>query len=312
MRQLLLPLRDLFTILFFVYLGASVNLPTVIAKLPLILLFTSIVILIKCVLIICIFIRFKFHSRTSFSIAILLSQVGEFAFILLNQAFVLRVISEESYHFAVASVLLTIAVTPILVTNMEKIYITSKRFIKKKLPDMEGFLQSHVDREPAHIDALSLKDHVVICGFGRVGRYIGRALDMAKISYIAIDYNLHVVETARKEGVNIIYGDPTDIDILDYAQAETATCLISAVPDTFSQEMIVLNSKKLNQKIVIFSRVNQEKNQERLKDLGAHIIIQPEFEASLAIVRKIFTVFNIPREDTIGKIKRLRIEHGMG
>jgi CPA2 family monovalent cation:H+ antiporter-2 len=89
------PLRDLFTILFFVYLGASVNLPTVIAKLPLILLFTSIVILIKCVLIICIFIRFKFHSRTSFSIAILLSQVGEFAFILLNQAFVLRVISEE-------------------------------------------------------------------------------------------------------------------------------------------------------------------------------------------------------------------------
>ena len=134
---------------------------------------------------------------------------------------------------------------------------------------------------------------------------------MANIPFIAIDYNYQIVEKERKRGTNIIYGDPTDIDILNFAQCETASAIISAVPDAFSQEMIVLNAKMLNTRIKVLSRVGLEKQQRRLKDLGAEVVIQPEFEAALSIIRNILLGYNLSKKDIVGKIKRLKLEHGM-
>ena len=119
------------------------------------------------------------------------------------------------------------------------------------------------------------------------------------------------MNNSRKRGINIIYGDPTDIDILDFAQCEYASTIISAVPDAFSQEMIILNSKMLNSKIRILTRVGLEMQQRRMKDLGAEIVIQPEFEAALSIVRKVLLEYNLTKKDIVGKIKRLKLEHGM-
>jgi voltage-gated potassium channel Kch len=134
---------------------------------------------------------------------------------------------------------------------------------------------------------------------------------MANIPYIAIDYNLYIVERAKKQGVNIIYGDPSDIDILDYAQVDEAAVIILAVPERDIQEAIVLNAKKLNRKIFIISRIHREADQVRMKDMGVNLIIQPEFEASLSIVQKIYRWHRLGKEEIINKIKRLKIEHGV-
>jgi len=305
------PLRDIFAILFFVFLGATVNLGMVIANIPAILIFSMFLILIKIAVIIGIFIFFHFHSRTSFSLALSLAQVGEFAFVILYQGFGMKIISEPIYHFALVSVLISIILTPILAQSRNHIYIKIKKLVKKYLPPLYHYISHTLDREPPHIEALNIKHHVIVCGFGRVGRYIGRALTLAEVPFIAIDYNLYTVEKAKEQGINIIYGDPTNVDILDYAECETATCIVSAVPERFAQETIILNAKKLNHKIIIFTRVEQEFDQKRMKDLGAEVVIQPEFEAALSIIRKILFNFNISKEDIIGKIKRLKIEHGM-
>ena len=134
---------------------------------------------------------------------------------------------------------------------------------------------------------------------------------MANIPYVAIDYNLFIVERARRAGVNIIYGDPTDLDILDYAQVESAIILVLAVPESRAQEAIVLNAKKLNRDIYIISRVHREADQSRMKDLGVNLVIQPEFEASLSIIKKIYLWHNIDKGEIVNKIKRLKIEHGL-
>ena len=75
--------------------------------------------------------------------------------------------------------------------------------------------------------------------------------------------------------------------------------------------MVILNAKSLNPKMIIFTRVARENEQRRMKDLGAEIVVQPEFEASLSIIKKIFHEFKIPQEEIAGKIRRLKIEHGM-
>ena len=119
------------------------------------------------------------------------------------------------------------------------------------------------------------------------------------------------MERAKKEGVNIIYGDPTEIDVLDYAQCDEASVLIAAVPGSFSQEMIIFNAKRLKPKLIVFTRVHQEEEQRRMRDLGVEVVVQPEFEAALSIVRRILYRRGFDREEIARKVKRLKIEHGM-
>lgn len=305
------PLRDIFTILFFVVLGASIDVSQLFLKLPSTLLFVAIAMLLKFVIVSALFTYFKFHSKTAFSGGLLLSQIGEFAFVVLHQSYFAQIVSNDTYYFGITATLITIALSPILIDHKDKMYLGLRKFVRTHFPAIDHYISHQVDSEPAHIDVLNLSHHVVICGYGRVGSYIGRALSLADIPFVAIDYNFSIVEEQKKKGINIIYGDPSDIDMLDFADAEKALMLISAVPDAFSQEMIVLNAKILNPKIIILSRVAIETQRQRIKDLGAEIVIQPEFEAALSIVKKVLVGFKIPRKDIIGKIKRLKLEHGM-
>jgi len=305
------PLRDLLMVVFFVFLGLTIQPLFVFSHLIPILTFTLLVIFIKITVVLTIFLFFKFHSRTAFSLAISLFQIGEDAFILIYQGFFNKSISTDNYYFGLTVVLLTLISTPFLILKKDEIYFYIRKFIKKHLSFLETFITYRFDREPPNIDVLPLKDHIIICGFGRVGRYIGRALMLANIPYIAIDYNFHTVENAKKEGINIIYGDPTEIDVLDYAECEHASVIVSAVAERFAQEMIIFNSKKLNPHIVIFTRVHRDSDQKRMKDIGVELVVQPEFEASLAIVRRILLWKGIDKDEIAKKIKRLKIEHGM-
>lgn len=305
------PLRNLLGVIFFVYIGSHIELRLVISYLPSILLFTVGVIIIKALVVLIIFLILRFHSRTSFSLSMYLFQIDEDAFILMSSAYLSKVISLEKYLFIITAVLITFILTPIFINNKDKSYRAIRGFIKKYLPFLENFIAYRIDSNQSPIDELIIKNHVVICGYGRIGSYIGRSLMMANIPYVAIDYNLFTVERAKKQGVNIIYGDPSDIDILDYAQVESAIILIMALPEKNIQETIVLNAKKLNRKLYIISRVHKERDQARMKDLGVDLVIQPEFEASLSIIKKIYLWHKIDKQDIINKIRRLKIEHGI-
>jgi len=305
------PLRDIFTILFFVVMGATIDVSQLLQKLPMTIVFVVIAMICKFFIIDLLFTYYKFHSKTAFSAGMYLTQIGEFAFVVLRQAQVGGLLNNDLYYFAITSTLVTITLSPILIDHKDKVYAMLRKYIKKYAPAFDHYVIHHIDSQPAHIDVLGLEKHVVICGYGRVGSYIGRALTLAHVPFVAIDINVRIVEEYKKKGVNIIYGDPSDIDILDFADADKANMLISAVPDLYSQEMIVLNAKILNPKIIVFSRVAIEEYRQRIKDLGAEIVVQPEFEAALSIVKKVLVGFNIPKKDIIGKVRRLKIEHGM-
>jgi len=305
------PLRNLLGVIFFVYIGSHIELPLVIPHLPLILLFTAGVIIIKALVILIIFLALKFHSKTSFNLSMYLFQIDEDAFILMSSAYLSKVITLEKYLFIITSVLITFILTPIFINNKDKFYRGIREFIKKYITFLEKFIAYRIDSNQSPIDTLEIKNHVVICGYGRIGSYIGRSLMLANIPYVAIDYNLYQVEKAKKRGANIIYGDPTDIDILDYAQVEDATIIILAVPDRSEQESIVINAKKLNKNIFVISRVHRQSDQVRMKDMGANLVVQPEFEASLSIIKKIYLWHKLDKEDIVNKIRRLKIEHGI-
>lgn len=305
------PFRDLLGVIFFVYIGSNIEVSHIITNLPSILLFSFIVMLVKGIIILLIFLFMRFHSKTSFSLATYLFQIDEDAFILMSTAYLNGVLTQDKYLFIIASTLITLIATPFLIKNKDSIYKSIRFFTKKYFGVVENFLVTRVDSNRSPIDELNLKDHVVLCGYGRIGSYVGRSLIMANIPYIAIDYNLYTVEKARRSGVNIIYGDPSDIDILDYAQADEAAILVLAVPEKNTQEAIVLAAKKLNRDLYIVSRVHKEQDQTRMKDLGVDLVVKPEFEASLSIIRRIYRLHKMDKIEVVNKIKRLKIEHGL-
>lgn len=305
------PLRDLFSIVFFAMLGMSVSISGLLANAPRILIFALIIVVAKMVLISVLFARLKIHSRSALYIGILLSQVGEFAFLIIQRGYVAGIMSEQSFVFSSGVTIVTLILSPSLIYNKQTVYLKLRRLIRKTLPGLDSYIKNRVDRDHTHIEGLEVSDHVVICGYGRVGGYIGRALTLAQIDFIVIDTDYDVVLKARDTGITAIYGDPTDIDILEYARCSEAEILISAVPTITDQETIILNAKLLNKEIYIFGRVEHEGEQRRLKDLGAHVMIQPEFEAALSIVRKIYSAHRLSKESMVGKIQRLKLEHGM-
>ncbi|MBI2052033.1 NAD-binding protein, partial [Candidatus Roizmanbacteria bacterium] len=305
------PLRDLMAIVFFVFIGTHIQAQQAVVYIPQILLFSAFLIGAKMLVLLLVFLYFRFSTRMAFSLAVFLFQASENAFILLTLAFTNKIFTQEQYLFLISSVLLSLMLTPILINSKDAMYDVIRGFFKRYVPAIELFIKHRLDFDQSPLDVFDLKNHVVICGYGRIGSQVGKALSLANIPFIAIDYNFHTIEKAKKDGVTAIYGDPTDFDVLDFAEVEHASALVSAVPSKFDQERVVLNAKKLNPKIVLISRVHNEKDRQRMKDLGVHAVVSPEIEASLSIVRKIFMLKRMSQDDIVRRIRHIKLVQGV-
>ena len=163
------PSRDLLAVIFFVYIGLNIRLDLIVFALPKILLFTTLVIFIKALIVLTVFLILKFHSKTALTLALYLFQIDEDAFILMSTAFNNKVITLDNYMFITTSMLLTLIATPIFIKNKDKIYQTVRLCIKKCLPFLDTFIRYRIDSNQSAIDVISIKNHIIICGYGRVG-----------------------------------------------------------------------------------------------------------------------------------------------
>ncbi len=308
------PLRDVMAIIFFVYVGSQIHLSEILGSVPAIVLFAVLTVIVKMIVITTVFIYFKLSSRVAFSVGLFLFQVSENAFILLSLAFSNGVFSSQEYLFLLTSILLGLVLTPFVINQKDILYLQLRSFIKRFLPPVELWVKSNVDfanpllmeEQPKH------SDHIIVCGFGRVGSRIGNALMLAHIPFVAIDYNFREVEKAKKEGIPIIYGDPADEDVLKYAQIENARAIVIAIPSRHDQEMLILHSLKLNPNITIISRAHTSSDSRRLKDIGAHSMIVPEVEASLSVIRKLYSLKRVPKEDSLRLLGQIKVAEGVG
>lgn len=303
------PLRDLFAVIFFVSLGMALPVWQLRFVWMNLIILSAIILLGKGIIVQVISQYLGYHKKTSFLVALSLLPTSEFAFILAREGLTLGVLSSSTYITIVATAFLTILISMPLVADGQKLYYWYQKSIWGKFPIL-GRRKQPV--ELSETEGFPIKDHVVICGFGRVGKYIGRAFDLAHIPYLVVEYNWNIVKALRDSGVSVVYGDPGDMSVLDYAQVDFAKVIIIAIPDYHTQELIIANTHTLNKNIKIFCRTHHEEDQKRLKSLGVHTIIQPEFEAAISIVQRLYGEFGVSTEQMAGKISRLKIEHGLG
>ncbi len=303
------PLRDLFITVFFLILAMTTNPLQWLIHWQLILELVLILILVKLLVVSGLIFYFGYHSKVAFLVGVGLVQVGEFGFVLAQEGLHQSLITPTSYSTIIAVTLLTIILTPFLFESGTKVYEAIRRFTHRYLPQLAVFLFPEYQEDKAE-EELDIKNHIIICGYGRMGRYIGRALQLSKIPFIVIDYNKQVVAQLEQASIPVIYGDPAEFEVLKRAQVKTAKAIVIAIPDFYTQSRIITQAKTLNPQVKILCRTHQEGDVPRLRTLGAEIIVQPEFEAGVYVVNKLAHLFHFS-EDPRQHIHRLRIEHGI-
>lgn len=297
------PLRDIFVALFFVTLGFMVSPSVIISNIGLILGLSAIILLLKIVLVFTISFAFGYRGKTAISNSFALAQVGEFAFVIFSAALSLGLLTAQETSIGISVTLMTLIVSPIL-------YDMVLPFWKKmkKLSTNRPFLSRIFSAGEKHdVETESYKDHIVICGYGRVGRWVGKALQSSNVPFVVVEYNQKVIQELVTSGIPALYGDPAEPEVLEAVGIRSSKAVILAIPDRIAQETLIAYVQTVAPDTKIISRVHQDVDWEKLKNLQVDKIVQPEFEAALAIVRSIFSSMGKSKEEISSVTKSLRL-----
>ncbi len=299
------PLRDLFVALFFVTLGFLVVPSVIISNLGLILILSAIILLLKSVIVFVISIIFGYRGKTAVANSFALAQVGEFAFVIFSEALALNLLNKTETSIGISVALLTLVISPILYNFTLPFW----RKMKSLTSGSKYFSKLFSVGEKYEVPDGEYKDHIIICGYGRVGRWIGRALQDFEVPFVVVEYDQNVVQDLKQANIPVIYGDPTEPEVLEAVGVRSSKAVILAIPDRIAQETLVAYVQTVAPASKIISRVHQDSDWEKLKSLKVDKIVQPEFEAAIAIVKGVLISMGKSREEISSATKSLRLSH---
>ncbi len=261
------PFKGLLLGLFFIGVGSSINFNLIIEKPALVLSIVLLIMLIKSAVLLLAGRIFKIKNNQNLLFAFLLSQVGEFAFVLLNFSGQLQIIDPNWNALLMAVVALSMIITPILL-------LINERFIDPYFGTKEEI------KENEH-DEIHEKHSVIIAGFGHFGSTIGRFLKANGIHATILDNDSDRVELLRKMGFEVYYGDATRIDLLKSAGAETAKMLIAAIDSPDINHSLILTASKHFPNLKIMARARNRFDAYELLDLGVTSIYRETLYTSV-------------------------------
>ncbi|MCL4397455.1 cation:proton antiporter [Patescibacteria group bacterium] len=302
------PLRDVFAVVFFVTLGVLVSPQFLAANWLMVLKFTLLVILVKFVVSLAVTLFFKYHLKTALQVGLSLTQVGEFAFVVARLGLSGSLIDQNTYSLILAVTILTMMVTPWQLGLAVSVYEDLRKLAARWSPRLYDLLFSSFDHYRKEHSEVELSDHVVICGHGRVGKHITRILAMAGVPYVVVDYNHNVTSELAATGVPTVLGDPTDREVLAFSGIGRAKAVMVAVPDRYSQELIIENALNLRPGVAIVCRSHFEEDHRRLYALGATAVVSPELEAGLSMSHRVLDSLGVDKVRTATYLKQARRE----
>ncbi|HET6245840.1 MAG: cation:proton antiporter [Bacteroidetes bacterium] len=284
------PLKTLFLSVFFITVGMLMDVDYLIANPIKILLVLAGILILKTIIITSILFFSKNPINISLKSGLGLSQIGEFAFMLLSIAHPLDIISEDFYQLFLSVSVISMLITPLLLILGEK--LRTQQGLMKKVD--ENFIE---------------QKEVIIAGFGINGINLSRIFKALNISYRIIDMNPATVRKFKEAGEPIVFGDITQLENLKRIGIEKATMLVIAISDAEATQKAIDISRKNNPDLQIIVRSEFISQIENLYDLGANMVISQDFEASLQIASYVLKFFGIA--EPIAKIKsdQLRKRH---
>jgi len=287
-----LPLRDAFSVLFFVAVGMLFD-PRFIIEEPLMVAGAiGIVLIAKPLAALVIVATLGYPARTALTVALGLAQIGEFSFILGHVAHAHGLIPEEGRQVLVAAAMVSITLNPMLFGSIDRI----ERWLQGR-PALWRMLNARADRRTSAInaqaaeairgDATDERALAVIVGYGPVGRVVDALLRDAGIRTVVIEMNIQTVETLTASGRVAIFGDATRPEILEHAGVHRAKYLVITLPQSENRNDLIHAARELNPELTLIVRARYLAEGDALRAAGVNRMVFEEGETGIGMAREV-------------------------
>ncbi|MDX1442178.1 MAG: monovalent cation:proton antiporter-2 (CPA2) family protein [Gammaproteobacteria bacterium] len=294
------PFRDMLLGLFFVTIGMLVNPHAMEPVIGYVLLGAFSLMVFKLVTITLLGRLVSSNWNASLRAGIVLAHSGEFSFALLTLAIGQDLLGESLAQIALGSIMLSMVFSPLLIRHSGRL----ARFVQSDQEDVEKDMLEHAVAR----HELNTKDHVIICGYGRVGQNIARFLEKEGFDYIALDLDPYRVRSARAAGDPVYYGDATHLDVLHAAGLDTAKILVQSYYGVEISMKILEQVRGKYPDLPILIRTRDDTHLDKLQSAGATEVVPETLEASLMMSAHVMSFLGVPMRRILKDIQDVR-EH---
>lgn len=293
----ILPFKDVFTSLFFISVGMLLDVDFLVHHLDKVFLFAALLILLKSVLSLPPMLLVGYPLRVSILAAMSLAQIGEFSFVLASSAVNGGLMDDDAYQMFLAASIVTMILTPTVMEAAPKVASFVSRYLH--LP---------IDEEAAAPKDESLKDHLIIVGFGVGGKHLARTAREAGIPYVILEMNPDTV--SRYGGKEPIHGgDASKPLVLEHFGIRNARVIAVVISDPSAVRAITAVARKLNPKVHIVVRTRFLGEVDALRRLGANDVIPEDFETSIEVFSRVLGYYLVPRQTIERFVNSIRHEY---
>ena len=280
-----LPLREAFSVLFFVSVGMLFD-PSVVLEHPgKVLATTAIIMFGKTAAAIGLVLLLRYPLETALMVGASLAQIGEFSFILAGLGVGLSILPVEGQSLILAGALISISLNSFMFSAIAPLlrwFASRPRFLRRLRRSADP-----LSALPMSVPAEFLSGQVVLVGYGRVGRRIAEALDEAGVSHIVVETNRQAVEELRKRDKPAVAGDAANPEVLVQAHIATAAMLIIAAPDTAGAQKMIQTARTLNPGVEIVIRTHSDEESAAFSKGNLATVFMGEHELATAMAKHI-------------------------
>lgn len=272
----LIPAREIFASLFFVSVGMLLDVSDVLAHLTSTVGLLGMILVGKFVIIWGTAMILRMPVRVGVLSAATLCQIGEFSFVLLNNASGFELLDATLSHNLLTAIILSMLLTPVAIAFGPRLALSASRI---------PWLNRVLDAEPPGVDAREPHSgHVVVAGYGLTGREVCRAIQDKGMASIAVDVNADNVRAAKAAGNRAVLGDITQPEVLESLGCRHARLVVISINDTRAAELAVRGIRKIAPNLPIIARAWYDMDKDSLQAAGATKVVTAENTTSVAIV----------------------------
>ena len=292
------PYRDILLGLFFVTVGMKLNIGVVFSSPFIIISLLICFMLVKVAVVVLLAKRAGESSKDAWAAGIMLAQMGEFGFVLIALASQVEVLSATTASILLGTGVLSMAITPYMISNARKWALWLN---KEKQIDTQA-----LEELPQNT---SLHDHVIICGFGRIGQTVSRFLKQESIDFVAIDIDPLRTTKAREAGENVLFGSSRQAELLHAAKLSKAKLVVIAFGEDKQSLDVIQKVRSLAPKVPILVRTRNDDQLDELHAAGANEVVPESLEGSLMLVSQVLSLSGIPFSRIVRRVQKERKNH---
>jgi len=292
----IVPLRDIFGLLFFVTVGMLFDPVFLWQHLGEVLLLVAIILIGKGLIFALVVSSFGYRNVIPLAVALGLSQVGEFSFVLDGVGLSSHSISHDLYDLILNTTIFTMLLTPPLSALTAPLYALRKKWFH---------------HEPLHtinIPDTGLHDHVVVAGGGQTGKYVAQVLLAHHVPVVVIELNNQQMVEVQKAAIPLVFGDASKHLVLEAADIGRARLLIITIPGLITVKGIIEEALSLNPRLHVVARSGGLEQMRLLREIGVHDLVQPEFEAGLELTRQALLALGVDNAEVNRETDKVRRE----